>query len=86
MPSLKEFADLDDSELPTLLQKKMGAEFPIEEDPPAGSDEDQATATDDELLDAAREAAEEAGEEIPEDVMARPQDASDAGPVPEDAS
>ncbi len=86
MPSLKEFVDLDDSQLPTLLQEKMGAEFPIEEESPAESDTDQATATDDDLLNAAREAAEEAGEDVPEDVLAQAQDAPDAGPLPEDAS
>ncbi len=68
MPSLKEFADLDDSELPALLREKMGQEFPVEEEPGPDAEVPQETATDAELLEAAQTGAGETGEDLPEDI------------------
>jgi segregation and condensation protein B len=82
MPSLKEFADLDDAELPTLLREKMGEEFPLEEDSAGEADDGQHTATDEELLLAAKAAAEEAGEDMPEDVIAPAHDSAAGGGTP----
>lgn len=78
LPSLKEFAELDDSKLPTLLRERTGQEFALDEEP-EGVGEEQAPATDDDLLQAAQAAAEEAGEDMPDGVFAPGTDAA-AGP------
>jgi segregation and condensation protein B len=71
MPSLREFAELDDSQLPTILREKMGEEFPIEQDSEELALEEAAqSATEEELLKAAQSGAEEIGEELIDDVLA----------------
>ena len=77
MPSLKEFAELDDGQLPTLLREKIGEEFPLVDETEGSSEAELPTATDEELLLAAQAAAEETGEDLPEDVLAPAQDGSE---------
>lgn len=84
LPSLKEFAELDDSKLPTLLRERTGQEFSLEEEPADGPGSEPASATDDELLRAAQTAAEEAGEAMPEEVLAQEPEAAAGSDVPQE--
>lgn len=75
MPSLKEYESLDDGQLPSLLRKKIGEEFPLEDEADGESPVEAQTATDEELLHAALTVAEEIGETVPADVLAEGEDA-----------
>jgi len=69
MPSLKEIESLDDGQLPTLLREKIGEEFPLEDETDGEASDLAQTATDEDLLLAAKSGAEEAGETVPDYVI-----------------
>ena len=75
MPSLKEIESLEDGQLPTLLREKIGEEFPLDDQTEGDASDFAQTATDEDLLLAAKSAAEEAGETVP-DFVIQPDDES----------
>jgi segregation and condensation protein B len=69
MPSLKEFESLEDVHLPTILREKIGEEFPLDDDDEADAPDMAQTATDEDLLLAAKSGAEESGDTVPDYVI-----------------